>query len=128
MTDSIFRRIDCGLMHSLALAIVGFALVLIAGCASAPPKEQVSREQAPAARSKAAGASQNSMLARSFEDAVTRGDAAWSAGQSDMAIYLYIQALSFQPRDVATLGKLGAIEQAKGEMTLAARAFELAAN
>src|SRR5262249_49218396 len=40
----------------------------------------------------------------------------------------YIQALSFQPRDINTLGKLGSIEQTRGNFELAARAFELAAN
>src|SRR5262249_13930607 len=67
-------------------------------------------------------------LAKTFEEAQKRGDEAWSAGQADMAIYLYVQALSFRPRDVNTLGKIGSIEQAQGHLELAARAFELAAN
>ncbi len=45
-----------------------------------------------------------------------------------MAVYLYIQALSFRPRHIDTLGKIGSIEQARGNLVLAARAFELAAN
>ena len=68
------------------------------------------------------------MLAKSFEEAVERGDAAWSAGEVDMAIYQYVQALSFRPRDVTTLSKLGVIEQRQGNLQLATRALELAAN
>jgi Tfp pilus assembly protein PilF len=45
-----------------------------------------------------------------------------------MAIYQYVQALSFRPRDINTLGKLGSIEQTQGNLELAAHAFELAAN
>lgn len=67
-------------------------------------------------------------LAKSFEDAVTRGDAAWLEGDVNMSIYMYVQALSFRPRDVMTLTKLGVIEQRSDNLQLAARAYELAAN
>jgi Flp pilus assembly protein TadD len=67
------------------------------------------------------------VLAKSFDDAVTRGDAAWLEGDADMAVYLYVQALSFRPRDVKTLTKLGVIEQHGGNLQLAAKAYELAA-
>jgi len=119
MTRSIVARgTDC-LRRSLVAISLGSAAILNAGCAAtAPQKTEVT----------ASKPSQSSVLTRSFEEAVTRGDAAWSAGQADMAIYLYVQALSFRPRDVTTLGKLGSIEQAQGNLTLAATAFELAAN
>jgi tetratricopeptide (TPR) repeat protein len=68
------------------------------------------------------------MLSKSFEEAVERGDAAWSDGEVDMAVYQYVQALSFRPRDVSTLSKLGVIEQRQGNLQLATRALELAAN
>jgi tetratricopeptide (TPR) repeat protein len=67
-------------------------------------------------------------LAKSFDDAVTRGDAAWLEGDADMAVYLYVQALSFRPRDVKTLTKLAVIEQHGGNLQLAAKAYELAAS
>jgi tetratricopeptide (TPR) repeat protein len=105
------------------LVVFGAALLLSAGCASTS-----SREQAPVAHSGAPETPRNPALAKSFDDAVARGDAAWHAGEADMAVYFYIQALSFQPRDVVTLTKLGTIEQTQGNLTLAARAFELAAN
>jgi len=106
----------------LALGVTAAALLLSAGCAST-----ASRQKSPQSHA-TAGASPNANLAGSFEDAVARGDEAWNAGQADMAVYLYIQALSFRPRDIDTLGKLGSIEQAQGNLELAARAFELAAN
>jgi tetratricopeptide (TPR) repeat protein len=82
----------------------------------------------PVAQSRAPETPRNPALATSFDDAVARGDTAWRSGEVDLAIYLYIQALSFQPRDVVTLTKLGTIEQTQGNLQLAARAFELAAN
>ncbi len=68
-----------------------------------------------------------SKLAKSFEEAVARGDATWLNGDAETAIYLYVQALSFRPRDFDTLCKLGSIEQSRDNPELAVRAFELAA-
>jgi tetratricopeptide (TPR) repeat protein len=148
------QRATCG-----AAAV---ALLLGAGCASAPPKPAVtptatvsssdtsadSTQSAAATKAVAAavnettGTSGNAatstaskkktykspMLAKSFDEAVERGDAALGAGEVDMAIYQYVQALSFRPRDVTTLSKLGVIEQRLGNLQLATRALELAAN
>ena len=69
----------------------------------------------------------SSKLAKSFDDAVARGDSAWEGGDAQMAIYMYVQALSFRPRDFDTLCKLGAIEEKRNDPELATRAFELAA-
>ncbi len=69
----------------------------------------------------------SSRMAKSFDDAVRRGDASWRDGDADMAIYFYVQALSFQDRDFDTLCKIGAIEQKRDKLDLAARAFEVAA-
>ena len=115
MTGSFMQRFNLVL-------VLGVALLLSAGCAST-----AHRDPAPVAHSNATE-TKTPGLAKSFEDAVARGDTAWNAGDVDMAVYLYIQALSFQPRDVTTLTKLGTIEQVQGNLPLAARAFELAAN
>ncbi|MGA8707769.1 MAG: tetratricopeptide repeat protein [Steroidobacteraceae bacterium] len=69
----------------------------------------------------------SSKLTKSFDEAVARGDTAWQSGDAQMAIYMYVQALSFRPRDFDTLCKLGAIEEKRDDPELAARAFELAA-
>jgi tetratricopeptide (TPR) repeat protein len=127
------------------LYFAGMALLLSAGCAGAPPKTPTAAaavqsstdpsatlDQAAAKPSVSATGKKKSSVsdkfAKSFEEAVTRGDTAWRDGDADMAIYLYVQALSFRPRDINTLCKLGWIEQKQGNLTLAARAFELAAN
>ncbi len=142
--------------RSMFCIAAGLAL-LTSGCATAPPKPNISSvtvTESPASPTADHGQSTGSVsstnsatdsattapasgkkrplkspvLARNFDDAVTRGDAAWLSGDADMAIYLYVQALSFRPRDVITLTKLGVIEQRRGNLQLAARAYELAAN
>jgi tetratricopeptide (TPR) repeat protein len=150
MTRFIVPRINRCHLQWLAVSFVGVSFVLSTGCAGTPskpniptafatrplPHESTNSQQQPdsshpGGRSDGKQPPQpsgNSMLAKSFEEAQTRGDAAWSAGEADMAIYLYIQALSFRPRDIDTLGKIGSIEQSRGNLELAARAFELAAN
>jgi Flp pilus assembly protein TadD len=147
-----------GRLQRPMLCAAGIALLLSAGCAGAPPKTVISPITTPSSTDLSADRSQSSdsttasptaaaatptttapaagkkkpfrsaALARSFDDAVTRGDAAWFEGDADMAVYLYVQALSFRPREVTTLSKLGVIEQRRGNLQLAARAFELAAN
>lgn len=139
-----------------ALRAAGLALLLCSGCASSPPKPVISPVTTQSFTGRSADSSQSAdsttaapttaaatpsaptsakkkpfksaVLARSFDDAVTRGDAAWFDGDADTAVYLYVQALSFRPRDVITLSKLGVIEQRRGNLQLAARAFELGAN
>ncbi|MGH9521877.1 MAG: tetratricopeptide repeat protein [Terriglobales bacterium] len=121
------------------------ALLLCAGCASLPGSADVKAAPEPAAAAATTADSSgdaadstnrkarskksvlSSKLAKSFDDAVARGDSAWEGGDAQMAIYMYVQALSFQPRDFNTLCKLGSIEEKRDEPELATRAFELAA-
>jgi Flp pilus assembly protein TadD len=129
------------------VCLAGLSFLLAAGCASSPPKpsaatataepqssndSSVSSDQALAGKPAAPAGSKkksavSSKLAKSFDEAVTRADTAWRDGDADTAVYLYIQALSFRPRDFDTLCKLGSIEQKRDKLDLAARAFELAA-
>lgn len=62
----------------------------------------------------------------SAEEGIRRGDEAWQTGDLDRAIYLYLHALRFAPNDAATLRKIGAIHESRGNRTLARQAFELA--
>lgn len=130
-------------------AIVAMAALLECACAGAPEKPEVIPVTSVSSDSKSADtfnqttdaanpASPESaakkksykspMLAKTFEEAVSRGDAAWFSDNVESAIYFYVQALSFRPRDVNTLTKMGVIEQRTGHLQLAARAYELAAN
>jgi len=134
MSDHSANHPSRGRSHSASLAAI--ALLLTAGCAGTPRVAGPSptANQAPQPSQTAAQVdgkkkpSAPSNLARSFEEAVARGDNAWRGGEIDMAIYQYVQALSFRPRDIDTLCKIGTIEQAQGNLELAARAFDLAAN
>jgi Flp pilus assembly protein TadD len=134
-------------------SVLSLALLLCAGCANSPspapgkseaavpPSSQPQAGSDTAAAADSAGSTTDSAgsktrnkksglsskLAKSFDDAVARGDAAWQSGDAQMAIYMYVQALSFRPRDFDTLCKLGAIEEKRDDPELAARAFELAA-
>jgi len=126
--------------------LAGLAVLLLAGCASAPSKPpapaaaaapQSSNDPSVASDQPAAStpepavskkkSARSAKMAKSFDDAVARADAAWSGGDADNAVYDYIQALSFRPRDFDTLCKLGSIEQKQDKPDLAVRAFTLAA-
>ena len=98
----------------------------IDGCATTPAQQSTSVQGKPASH-RPGDPGSPTRLASSFDDAVQRGDAAWQSRNTDLALYLYVQALSFQPRDVNTLGKIGSIHQARGNLDLARKAFELAA-
>jgi len=107
------------------VALASLVAIGIVGCAGTPPQSDTSSHTKSAKNSD--DASSPTRLARSFDEAVRRGDEAWHSGNTDLALYLYVQALSFQPRDINTLGKIGSIHQAKGNLDLARKAFELAA-
>jgi tetratricopeptide (TPR) repeat protein len=149
MTYRSVRKMDSRVALCALSVAAGIGAVLASGCASAPPKPNItpvqtattSVTQQPTADSDSPGTAstdtpvakkqkpfKSAALAKSFDDAVARGDAAWLSGDVDMAIYLYVQALSFRPTDAVTLSKLGVIEQHTGNLQLAARAYELAAN
>jgi Flp pilus assembly protein TadD len=97
------------------------------GCASAP--------QAPGAKARAPGelyASQPEAVhstefpVTSLAEGAKRGDDAWREGKLELAVYLYVQALQFDPNDASVLRKIGAIHEALGNRALARRAFEMA--
>lgn len=107
-------------------ALAGVLLLAMAGCATKPGPPVATAAAKPAAHSEDSNSSPT-RKATSFDEAVRRGDAAWQSGDPNLALFLYVQALSFQPRDVNTLGKIGSIHQARGNLDLARKAFELAA-
>lgn len=118
----IMKKTNLQLRLTLALVL----LFGIAGCATTPSHQSTAAQGKPSGRH-ADDPGSPTRLASSFDDAVQRGDTAWQGGNTDLALYLYVQALSFQPRDVNTLGKIGSIHQARGNLDAAHKAFELAA-
>lgn len=115
----------------LVPCLASLAFLLLGGCASKAPRSYVvapkQNQQAPQPDATKSNTSRPG-LAKSFDEAVARGDEAWRSGEAEMALYLYVQALSFQPRDVTTLKKIGSIELSRDNLPLAAQAFLLAAN
>jgi Flp pilus assembly protein TadD len=113
--------------HQQCRIILASVLLLgVVGCATAP-EQPVPGAQAKPSAHRSEDPTSPTRLAGSFDEAVRRGDAAWQSGNADLALYLYVQALSFQPRDVSTLGKIGFIHRTRGNLDLARKAFELAA-
>jgi tetratricopeptide (TPR) repeat protein len=108
------------------IILTSVLLLGIVGCATAP-RQPLPGAQAKPSADRSEDPSSPTRLAGSFAEAVRRGDAAWQSGNADLALYLYVQALSFQPRDVSTLGKIGFIHRTRGNLDLARKAFELAA-
>ncbi len=106
--------------------LAGLVLLAATGCATTP-SHPATGAQAKRSAPRSEDPASPTRLAASFDEAVRRGDAAWQSGNTDLALYLYVQALSFEPRDVNTLGKIGSIHQARGNLEPARKAFELAA-
>lgn len=105
-----------------------------AGCASSPGARGVGNVTKsvpvltpPTSPMPAAPAvSEASQDAKTFGEAVERGDKAWQANQLDRAVYNYVLALERSPTDAPTLAKIGAIEEQRGNIALANKAFEMA--
>lgn len=75
-----------------------------------------------------AGATRDGISVAGFQDGVLKGDEAWRRGDLDRAVWYYVQALTFDDRDAATLAKIGSIHERKGNDRLARMAFEMAAS
>jgi tetratricopeptide (TPR) repeat protein len=113
-------------LRSLLLVI---AVAMLAGCASTPrPKDARAPSAAPtelyAGEPPAVHGTEYPVT--SGADGVERGNAAWKEGKLELALYLYVQALAFDPKDADTLRKIGALHESRGNRALARRAFEMA--
>ena len=109
-----------------ALLVIIAIVALCAGCASPPAR---TRMQGAEIATQSASKQSKPLAAqppKGFAEYVTLGDAAWQAQDLDRAIYYYVEALGKSPNDAATLAKMGAIEDSRGNATLAETAFELA--
>lgn len=59
-------------------------------------------------------------------DALLRADEARKAGDLDKALFFYVKALKFDPRDADLLAAIGRLHQYRGNPELAVRAYSLA--
>jgi tetratricopeptide (TPR) repeat protein len=99
-------------------------IIAIGGCASSPAA-QVGDQTMAAATKPEDAKSASSQDPKGYSEAVQRGDAAWQAQDFNRAIYFYVQAMDKSPGDAVTLAKMGAIEDARGNIALAQKAFEM---
>jgi tetratricopeptide (TPR) repeat protein len=101
-------------------------LLQLAGCASSAAARADGSMTASARAPAKPSPSEAAQNAKTFAEAVQRGDAAWQLGQLDRAVYYYVLALERSPQDAPTLAKIGAIEEARGDSPRAQMAFEMA--
>jgi tetratricopeptide (TPR) repeat protein len=118
---TIAQRLRTSLPALLALALCA--------CASTPePQLPTTRSGSSrdifAAQAQATPGTTEPVL--SADDGLARGDEAWRHGNLDLAIYLFVQGLRFNPKDTRLLSKIGSIHEGRGKASLARRAFEMA--
>jgi Tfp pilus assembly protein PilF len=108
-------------------------LTLIAGCAG---PAAVASDPAPERGRKSSArqlyAGQPSVVhatefpVTSAAEGVARGDDAWRQGKLDLAVYLYVQSLAYDPASAQPFLKIASIHEQLGNRALARKAFELA--
>ena len=110
-----------------------FLVLALGGCASTPERveEAVSKPADRAAAQKLYGDESAVVHATEFPvtsapEGMARGDQAWRKGQLDLAVYLYVQSLAYDAKNVEPLLRIGAIQERRGNRALAERAFEMA--
>ena len=59
----------------------------------------------------------------SAEDARRRAAAAMQAGNTDLALYMYVKAVELDPMDAESMYRIGVLHDRRGNSTLAARAY-----
>jgi Tfp pilus assembly protein PilF len=101
-------------------------LLQLTGCAGSAAARADGSTSAAARAPVKPSPSEAAQNAKTFAEAVRRGDAAWQGGQLDRAVYYYVLALERSPQDAPTLAKIGAIEEGRGDPALALKAFEMA--
>jgi len=112
----------------LSIAVCAALPLALAGCstphAASPPstaQTTVGTDWVPAAKPKPV-----TPPIPTFAEGVKRGDAAWTAGELDAALYMYVLALQLSPNDALTFAKIGAIHESQGNYIVARQAFEKA--
>jgi Tfp pilus assembly protein PilF len=101
-------------------------MVQIAACAAPGARAQRSDSGAVAKQKDASAAPATAQDTKAFAAAVQGGDAAWQSGDLDRAVYYYVLAMERSPQDAPTLAKIGAIEEGRGNIAQAEKAFEMA--
>ena len=100
--------------------------LLIVGCSSNPTKEDDAKDSYDnlyRGSSENKTANEAAIAAETPEEAIARGDAAYSKGQFDIALYEYVDALKLNGGDTKTLNKVGDIHYTLEDYDSAAGAY-----
>ena len=116
-------------MKHAVLPLVATALC-IGGCAGVAARPDagvkgLTETGAPAQVSEQASM-RDRLAVASADEGLRRGDAAYRAGRSEEAAYLYMQAAQLAPTDAAPLIRLGVVQEQKRNLPLAIRAYDMA--
>lgn len=109
-----------------ACGLVVMTVFLIQGCAGPTATQKPPRPPAELYAGQPATVHGTEFPVTSAADGVRRGDTAWQQGSLDLAVYLYVQALGFEPDNATILRKIGAIHESRDNRELARKAFEMA--
>ncbi|MBU2898559.1 tetratricopeptide repeat protein [Vibrio hepatarius] len=104
-------------LHFTSLSLI---VVLLAACSSNQPGVDTSLYDG-----KPIDSLSSDEPPKTEQEAISRGDAALSSGNSDLALYEYIRSMSFENGEYKdrALYNIGRIHQSRGNLTLAEKAF-----
>jgi Flp pilus assembly protein TadD len=111
-------------LHRHLIAILGLALVL-GGCATNPGRDSKAENYSELYNGEMKVAHEARQHETTSEEAIANGDRALAEGNTDRAMYEYVQALEISGGDAAVLNKIGGIHTRQGNLVLAARAYSL---
>ena len=107
-------------------SLIALVILLLFGCSSNPTKESDPKDSY---NNLYRGSSENktaneaAIAAETPEEAIARGDEAYSKRQYDIALYEYVDALKLNGGDTETLNKVGDIHFTLGDLNSAEQAY-----
>ena len=111
---------------------VPLLVAMLAGCASQPADDAADRPKVDQATADQLYAGEPEIVhstqypVTSAADGIQRGDEAYRNGKVDLAVYLYVQSLTFDASQAEPFLKIGAIHEQKGNRELAEKAYRMA--
>ncbi len=111
---------------------VPLLVAMLAGCAAQPAGEGAAVPNGDKAAADQLYAGEPEIVhstqypVTSAADGIQRGDEAYRRGKLDLAVYLYVQSLTFDATQPEPFLKIGAIHEQKGNRELAEKAYQLA--
>lgn len=127
MARHVYRdfRIRASRIVSPARSVAGAAVIacLFAGCASVDSVSDPSGGQSDLYAGQPELLYATEFPVESAEDALARAESALLERDYDLALYMYVQAVKYDPEDAESLYRIGALHEQRGNAALAARAY-----